>query len=92
MLSQIKRSAVRAVIYYLVVFPLVVYLSKSGNFSGGPCNPGPGLVAYFLGFLSTIILVLVNTGLALVKGKKYLPVLLVHLAAIGVWLVLSFTL
>jgi hypothetical protein len=90
MLSNIKIPVLLTGLYYLIVFPVVIYMAKSGNFSGGPCNPGLDLVAYFFAFLTSVVLLLIYIGLLIKGGKRHLPVVLIHLAAICGWIILLF--
>jgi hypothetical protein len=66
-------------------------MCKSGRYSGGPCNPGLDLLALFISAAISFTLVLIFFSL-LVEGKRYLPALLIHIAGIGIWVLLFFNL
>lgn len=84
--SQIVRLLIPTIIYYAVSIAAIFFLHKRSP--GGPCVPGFGILAGFIVFWITIVLLARNFYLAISGNKKHYLVAILHTLVLGACLVI----
>ncbi|MFD0765217.1 hypothetical protein ACFQZI_10175 [Mucilaginibacter lutimaris] len=72
------KSVYRTLIYYSVTLTAVVLFNILPGFKSGPCTPGLDILSGFVLFLGSIILLGVNLIRLKLKGRAYLPSVIIH--------------
>jgi len=85
-----RRRNIGLIGYHIITAITLAAFFLTGTFAGGPCNPGPGFLVFFLvGFISIGLCV---RGIYLIirdRANKYF--LIINLCALAVWIVVLFT-
>jgi hypothetical protein len=72
------KPVCRTLIYYAIAITAVILFNILPGFKSGPCTPGLDLLSAFVLFLGSIILLGVNVVRLKLKGRAYLPSVLIH--------------
>jgi hypothetical protein len=84
-----RRRNLLLIGYHAITGILFSALFFTGTFSGGPCNPGPGLIIFLLAGL--IIVGLCVKGIYLIirdRANKYF--FIINFLALAVWIIVLF--